>query len=148
MSYKEIIDRLENGIDALKEQAQIIVDDHWSFHTRNNASLPPKEKGRLNVWVRCRNFQLEIYWTYFVFYKKPNTSKSKVYSKYIPKGKGHKYRDKKLISCAKSWEIDKVLETEAKMEKIRSEYSDLKSAISALKRAEKKYAEYRAMNLN
>ena len=146
MTIQEIIAALHLNIEELKKEAQKIADEHWQFHYRNNALLPPREKCRLNVWVRMRQYRLEIYWTYFKFFKRANSDKSGVYSNYIPKGRGNQYRAKSLALRAEPWEIDKVLEVEGKMAEIRAEYADIKRAITALKRVEKKAAERHSEN--
>jgi|AntRauTorckE6833_2_1112554.scaffolds.fasta_scaffold62899_2 hypothetical protein len=147
MKIPEIIEALDFNIEELQKEAQRIADEHWRFHLRNNASLPPREKCRLNVWVRLRRHHLEIYWTHFKFFKRVTSDKSGVYSKYIPKGRGHQYRGKSLALRAEPWEIEKVLEVEGKMAEIRAEYADIKRAITSLKRVEKKAAERRSKNL-
>lgn len=135
-------------IEELYYEAKEIVDEHWQFHYRNNALLPPKKKARLNVWVRLRpNHRLEIYWTAFKFFKHPISGKPGVYSKYIPKGNGFRYRNNSLMIRAESWEVEKVLEVENKMAEIRAEYNCLSRALTSLKNAEKKAAERQATNL-
>jgi len=141
MTIQDVIEALHLCIEALAKDAKAIADEHWNFHLRNNALLPPREKCRLNVWVRLRRHHLEIYWTHFRFFKRATSDKSGVYSKYIPKGKGNQYRAKSLALRAEPWEIDKVLEVEGKMAEIRAEYADIKRAITALKRAEKNAVE-------
>ncbi|PTB92740.1 hypothetical protein C9974_11595 [Marinobacter sp. B9-2] len=147
MTIQEINEALHQYIEGLANEAQTIADEHWRFHLRNNALLPPREKCRLNVWVRLRRHHLEIYWTHFSFFKRATSDKSGVYSKYIPKGRGNQYREKSLALRAETWEIDKVLEVEGKMAEIRAEYADVKRAITALKRVEKRAIDRRSENL-
>jgi len=147
MTMAEVQESLERRIPELEAEAQEIADDHWRYHFRSNAMLPAREKFRLNVWVRRRQMSLEIFWTHFVFITRGASNKSAVRSKYIPKGSGHKYRTRSLTLRAKNLEIEKALEVEDKMAKIRSEYNDVKQALKALKRAQQKAAQRTAMDL-
>ena len=62
--FKNGINECQERIEELADEARGIVNDHWKFHYRNNALLAPREKARLNVWVRLRGSVLEIYWTH------------------------------------------------------------------------------------
>lgn len=130
----------QKHIQELVAYARIIVNEHWRFHYRNNALLPPEEKGKLNVWVRLRGDSLEIYWTHYKFIKLPSYASAKVLSTYIPKGASHQYPTQRLAKQAKSWEIETVLDIEKRMAKIRAEFADVSKALTALKRAERKAA--------
>ena len=127
-----------NHIKGLVADARIIVNEHWRFHYRNNASLPPQDKAKLNVWLRQRGDSLEIYWTHYKFIKLPSYASAKVLSTYIPKGASHQYPTQRLTRQAKSWEIETVLDIEKRMAKIRAEFADVSKALTALKRAERK----------
>lgn len=131
----------QKRIEELTGEARGIVNEHWKFHYRNNALLTPREKGRLNLWVRLRGSVLEIYWTSFRFAKEDGAPKANVISTYIPKGSGHKYKTRSLAIRAKNWELEETLEFEERMSKIRSEYADISKAASLLRRAQKKAAE-------
>ena len=135
-----------NHIQGLVADARIIVNEHWRFHYRNNALLPPQEKGKLNVWVRQRGDSLEIFWTYYKFVKMRSYANSTVLSTYIPKGASHQYPTQRLARQAKSWEIETVLDIEKRMAKIRAEFADVSKALTALKRAERKAAARAASN--
>lgn len=130
----------EGRIQDLAEEARKIANEHWAFHLRQNARLPPREKGRLNVWIRHRKGGLEISWTYFRFVKNEGDASSRPRSIHIPKGRGHKYRAHSLAVRAKDWEIEDVLKTEDKMAEIRSEYASVRKIITYAKDAQKKAA--------
>lgn len=139
--FKSSINECQERIEQLADEARGIVNEHWRFHYRNNALLAPREKARLNVWVRLRGSVLEIYWTHFRFAKEDGAPKANVISSYIPKGKGNKYRARSLAIRAKDWELEETLEFEERMSRIRSEYADISKAASLLRRAQKKAAE-------
>ena len=141
------IDECQGRIEELADEAREIVNEHWKFHYRENALLAPREKGRLNLWVRLRGSVLEIYWTSFRFAKEEGAPKANVVSTYIPKGNGSRYRTRSLAIRAKGWELEEALEFEDRMSKIRSEYADVSKAASLLRRAQKKAAE-RASTVN
>jgi len=141
MIFKNGINECQGRIEELADEAREIVNEHWKFHYRENALLAPREKARLNLWVRLRGSVLEIYWTHFRFVKRDGAPKADVVSTYIPKGSGKKYRARSLAIRAKDWEIEETLEFEERMSKIRSEYADISKAASLLRRAQKKAAE-------
>lgn len=129
---------MQRRIEELAEQARQIRDDHWSYHLLENASLKPKDKGRLNVRVRERKGGLEISWTHYRFIKRDGYTKSTVRSMPIPKGRAHMYRHHSLAVRGRPWEMEKVWEVESKMAQIRSEYAEVRKALTALKRMQQK----------
>lgn len=134
----EIEQTLIDRIAELAELAQSVVDDFWQFHVAHNHPLKPKEKGRLNCWVRLRGDNLEIFWTRFVFtHSKSNDGKTGVRSIHIPKGRKSQYARASLQRHAKDWEIEKVMEAEKKLAAIRSEYTEIKKTLFYLKRMHK-----------
>lgn len=138
MIFESELERLQERIAELAKEAKAIQDEHCQFHYRENATRPPNLKGRLNVWVRERKGGLEISWSHFRFVKPEGSTRSHVKSTHIPKGPGHKYRQHSLVAKARDWEVDTVLEIEDRMAEIRSEYADIRKAMTALKRAQKK----------
>lgn len=139
-NFDSMIIACEERIEELAEEAQEVANEHWRFHYRENAGRPPREKGRLNVWIRPRKGGLEISWTHFRFVKNEGGVSSKPRSAHITKGRGHKYRAHSLAVRAKDWEIGRVLATEEKLAAIRSEYSSVRKIITYAKDAKKKAA--------
>ena len=138
MNIEEIENSLKSRIKRLAEQASEITDSYWAFHHESNMDLHPKDKARLNCWVRLRGDNLEIFWTHFVFtgWKKPG-QKTGIQSRHIAKGRGVKYSRASLNRYAKDWEIDEVMRTEDKLSAIRSEYAEIKKVLFYLKRVAK-----------
>lgn len=132
------IESMERRILELGIQAKRVRDEHWNYHLRENAMLKPEDKGRLNVRARVRKGGLEISWWHFRFVKREGSTKSTIRSWSIPKGRAHMYRHHSLAVRGKPWEMQKVLETEGKMAQIRSEYAEVRKALTALKRMQKK----------
>lgn len=139
-NFDSMISMCEERIEELADEAQEIINEHWNFHYRENASRPPREKGRLNAWVRHRKGGLEISWSHFRFVKREGDVASTPKSTHITKGRGNKYRPHSLSVRAKDWEIDEVLRTEDKLAEIRSEYASVRKIITCAKDAKKKAA--------
>jgi len=138
--FDSMIIECEERIKELAGDAQEVANEHWRFHYRENAGRPPREKGRLNVWVRARKGGLEISWTHFRFVKHAGAVSSRPKSIHITKGRGNKYRAHSLTVRAKDWEIDQVLETEEKLAEIRAEYASVRKIITYAKEVNKKAA--------
>lgn len=139
-NFDSMVFMCEDRIKELAEEAQEVANNHWKFHYRENALRPPREKARLNVWVRHRKGGLEISWSHFRFVKREGDVASKPKSTHITKGRGNKYRPHSLAVRAKDWEIEEVLETEDKLAEIRAEYASVRKIITYAKDAKKKAA--------
>lgn len=137
MIYETEILSMKKRISELAEDAIAIRKEHWNWHLRENAPLAPRSKARLNVWVRERKGGLEISWTYFRFVKTEGSTKSKPYSTHITKGRSNQYSRKSLEARGKPWEMDMVMETEARLSQIRAEYTRVRKALTGLKEARK-----------
>lgn len=137
-NFDSMIVMCEERIKELAVEAQEIVNEHWKFHYRENAGRPPREKARLNAWVRHRKGGLEISWSHFRFVKREGDVASKPKSTHITKGRGNKYRPHSLVIRAKDWEIEEVLKTEDKLAEIRAEYASVRKIITCANDAKKK----------
>lgn len=139
MAMSRVVEDIETRIEELYDEAQGLVACHRRHLSYfNNSSLPPAEQCPLRVYARIREHHLEIFWS---LSRARNGSAIGSYyfsSKLIPKGRGHHYRSRSLWLRAKPWTIDIVLEIEERMGEIRAEYSDLRKALKAVNRADKK----------
>lgn len=132
------INSMKRRIHELAKQAEQIRNDHYNWHLRENAPLAPRDKGRLTLRVRERKGGLEISWSHFRFIKREGYSKSSIRSEGIPKGRAHMYRHHSLAVRGKPWEMERVWEVEQQLAQIRSEYADVRKALTALKRMQQK----------
>lgn len=139
MAMSRAVEDIKTRIDELYDEAQGLVDCHRRHLSYlNNSALPPAEQCPLRVYARIRAHHLEIYWSRSRTRNGSNIGGYYSSSKLIPKGPGHHYRSRSLWLRAKPWTIDTVLEIEEKMGEIRAEYSDLRKALQAINRADKK----------
>lgn len=138
MLYKTAEDVLREKIGELELVAKELAEKHWVFHLEENMDRPPKEKARLNLWVRRRGDILELYWSKMRFAKASGQDKSKVHYHYIPKGRANAYKYATLARHAQEWEIDTVWGFEEQVAEIRREYAEIRKALWYIKRAKKK----------
>jgi len=110
--------------DRLTEEAMRIADGFEEWRTKENVKHKSRERSTLSVRVRrfgdCR---LVYQWSYVRFFRGKNGWVPR--TRDIPKGRGYAYTRAALSRRAAGWELDKVMETEKRLEKLRREQAAL-----------------------
>lgn len=145
IANKEIIlKRIEDGIDALYDEAQIKVDRFWKENLTEEMGKDKRNQSRIGVRTRYRNGTLTIDWFFNSFV--PGTDEHgkttwKVYSTQIRKPAGKTmYSEGPLKKQCRDWEVERVLEYEREFALIRTEYAGLSKARSALRTMDRQIA--------
>lgn len=136
--YSEVEENLKARLESLVEEAKQVAQKHWEYHLSENANREPSEKGRLNVYVRCKGETVEIYWAKYRFFKPSDGGRSKIRSTYLKRGRGNWYMDSTLARAGKAWEVAKAVEIEKELGGIRAEIESVKKALRYVRDANKR----------
>jgi vacuolar-type H+-ATPase subunit H len=136
-SYEDAIGALVACIDDLYARAEVIALDHWEFtgnHSEKNSGWE-KRSSLLLSCVREGN-HINAKWVDVRWYGQK--SQRKMVREAIPRKKDAlTYTESALRKHAKDWEIEKVLETEKKLESIRRQAHHIVRAIMSIRSAKK-----------
>ncbi|KRW83640.1 conjugative transfer protein MobI(A/C) [Marinobacter sp. P4B1] len=139
--YSELEETLKKRLGDLVEEAKQVAQKHWEYHLSENANREPSEKGRLNVYVRCKGETVEIYWAKYRFIKPNDGGRSRIRSTYLKRGRGNWYMESTLTRAGKAWEIAKAIEVERELGGIRAEVQSVKKALRYVREANKQMNE-------
>jgi vacuolar-type H+-ATPase subunit H len=135
--YERAVDALEACVDALYEQAMRVAEEQWGF-TQERSERYEGWENKTSLQLSCvkEGNHLNIKWTGVRWYGK--AGKRKMVREAIPRRKDAlTYTESALRKHAKDWEIEKVLETEKKLESIRRQAHHIVRAIMSIRSAKK-----------
>jgi hypothetical protein len=137
--YEDAMTALEACIMDLYDQAVIAADDYMAFVDREEARATGWES-RSALQLSCvrRGNHLDLKWTGVRWYG-PKNNRKMVRVRITTVGETMSYSKDKLSLFAKEWEIDKVMETEAKLHVIRRKAKHIVKSMMYVRNAVKVY---------
>ncbi|BEU98872.1 hypothetical protein ACDW_45780 (plasmid) [Acidovorax sp. DW039] len=130
---------LETCIMELYNQAVTAADDYMAFVDREEARATGWES-RATLQLSCvpRGNHLDLKWTGVRWYG-PKNNRKMARVRITTVGETMSYSKDKLTPFAKEWEIDKVMETEAKLHAIRRKAKHIVKSMTYVRNALKVY---------
>lgn len=125
--YERIEAELNERMNGLIAEAKRVCDEFYNFHHAGNQPRQIDDRSRLGVRVRTRNGYVEIAWLHLRWAKV--NGRNKLFSDQIRKGRQFSYPMQRLRKRAQDWEVEKVVETEEKLARVREEYTYLVKAM-------------------
>ena len=137
--YEDAMTALEACIMELYDQAVVTAEDYMTFVDRQEAKATGWES-RSTLQLSCvrRGNHLDLKWTGVRWYGSKNNRKM-VRVRITTVGDTMSYSKDKLTPFAKEWEIDKVMETEAKLHVIRRKAKHIVKSMMYVRNAVKVY---------
>ena len=132
--YGKAIEHLESCLGHLHDQAALLADDYLSFvdHVEGK-STGWESRSALQLSCTRKGNHLDLKWTGVKWYGPKNARTSIRIA--IKRNAELAYTAEKLKVYAKSWEIDKVIETEKQLHIIRRKAKHLVKAIISVRNA-------------
>ena len=134
MMYATAIQHLESCLGHLHDQAALLADDYMAFvdHVEGK-STGWESRSALQLSCTRKGNHLDLKWTGVKWYGPKNARTSVRIA--IKRNAELAYTSEKLKVYAKSWEIDKVIETEKQLHIIRRKAKHLVKAIMSVRNA-------------
>ena len=132
--YGKAIEHLESCLGHLHDQAALLADDYMAFVDHVAAKSTGWEyRSALQLSCTRKGNHLDLKWTGVKWYGPKNARTSVRIA--IKRNAELAYTPEKLKVYAKSWEIDKVIETEKQLHIIRRKAKHLVKAIISVRNA-------------
>jgi len=136
-NYERATEALVECVRALERRAWEIVNEYWTFvneHVSANSGWGNKSSMQLSCGSVGNH--ISVKWTALEWRGKAGKRWS--IRKAIPRKKdSFTYNERDLRKYAKDWEIEKVLETEKKLESVRRQAHHIVRAIMSIRSAKK-----------
>ena len=137
--YEDAIQGLERCIEVLYGQAMVAADEYMSFVDRVEAKATGWES-RSTLQLSCtrKGNHLDLKWTGIRWFGQKNNRQS-IRVRIAINEESMTYAKDRLNTFAKEWEIDKVMETEAKLHVIRRKAKHIVKSMMYVRNAVKVY---------
>lgn len=129
-------DFVDSSQQRLYVHAINLQDQYWEWYREHNKDAPKEKQVNVGVYVRFHNDSIEIHWKKF---KNAFDGKGNRLSEYIRKGRSFSYTRTAISEALKHpSSVPNIFEYENQFAKIREASNELKTALRAYKKAQKK----------